>query len=102
MDQPYTLSAPVRDALHRGLALVGLETAVLTHGLPRPVNLETFRAMEMAVRAGGAVPAPVALVGGRLSVGLSAEEIAHLGEASRAAKAGVADLPALAARGADA
>lgn len=102
MPQPCSLSPPVRDALQGGLPVVALETAVLTHGLPRPTNLEAFRAMAEAVRAQGALPAAVAVVGGELRVGLGADEVGRLAAAEGAAKAGVADLPALAARGADA
>lgn len=96
------ISPAVREALRGGRPVVALETAVLTHGLPRPDNLEAYREVEAAVRDGGAVPAPVGVVGGVLRVGLTEEETARLGETRLAVKAGVADLPALAARGADA
>ncbi|MDW7711954.1 MAG: pseudouridine-5'-phosphate glycosidase [Deferrisomatales bacterium] len=92
----------VAEALALGRPVVALETAFLTHGLPRPANLETFRAMEDAVRAAGAVPAAVAVLGGVLRVGLGEAEAETLAGEESACKAGVADLPALAARGADA
>ncbi len=88
----------VRQALSRGAAVVALETAVLTHGLPRPANAQTYQEMLSAVRAVGAVPAPVAVWEGALRVGLGDEEIQDLGRARDVAKAGLADLPALAAR----
>jgi pseudouridylate synthase len=97
-----SLSPAVAQALRSGRPVVALETALLTHGLPRPANLETLRAMEDAVRAEGAVPAAVALVRGVLRVGLAGAEVERLARSDRAVKAGVADLPALAARGADA
>ena len=70
MHESVILSPPVTAALGAGLPVVALETAVLTHGLPRPRNLEAYAAMEAAVREEGAVPAAVALVGGVLRVGL--------------------------------
>lgn len=102
MSPLVSLSPGVGQALRSGRPVVALETALLTHGLPRPGNLETLRAMENAVRAEGAEPAAVALVRGVLRVGLTEREAAHLARNEAAAKAGLADLPALAARGADA
>jgi pseudouridine-5'-phosphate glycosidase len=99
--EPVTLSPAVAAALRSDLPVVALETAVLTHGLPRPRNLETYLAVEAAVRAEGAEPAAVALVGGTLRVGLDRPSLERLATAAPA-KAGIADLPALAARGADA
>ena len=89
----------VTQALSRGAAVVALETAVLTHGLPRPANTETYGEMLAAVRAEGAVPAPVAVWKGRVRVGLGDEEVRALGRADDVPKAGLADLPALVARG---
>ncbi|MEW6489865.1 MAG: pseudouridine-5'-phosphate glycosidase [Thermodesulfobacteriota bacterium] len=100
--ESLVISPAVQEALRGGRPVVALETAVLTHGLPRPQNLEAYRELEAAVRGGGAVPAPVGVVGGVLRVGLTEEETVRLGQTRLAAKAGVADLPALAARGADA
>lgn len=96
------ISPAVQEALRVGRPVVALETAVLTHGLPRPENVDTCREAQAAVRDGGAVPAPVGVVGGVLRVGLTEEETVRLGQMRHAVKAGVADLPALAARAADA
>ncbi len=82
--------------------MVALETAVLSHGLPRPRNREVFRAMEEAVRGAGAVPAAVGVLGGVLQVGLDASGVERLGGSGPVRKAGLADLPALAAAGEDA
>jgi pseudouridine-5'-phosphate glycosidase len=65
----------VAAALARGGPVVALESTVISHGLPRPHNLETARRMEAAVRSEGAVPATVGLLHGRLVVGLTGEEI---------------------------
>ena len=89
----------VDDALARGRPVVALETAVLTHGLPRPRNLEAAMAMERAVREAGAIPATVGVIEGRLTVGLSAEELERLGAATDARKASARDLAAILARG---
>jgi pseudouridylate synthase len=65
-------------ARHLGTALVALESAVITHGLPRPYNLQLAQALEQVVRDQGATPATVALMDGKVHIGLSAEELARL------------------------
>lgn len=82
MHEYVRLGDDVRDALASGRAVVALESTLITHGLPRPLNAETALAMESEVRAGGAVPATVAVLGGVLRVGLTAEEIEQLAEAT--------------------
>jgi len=82
----------VAAALAAGRPVVALETAVLTHGLPRPWNLEAVRAMATAVREGGAVPAVVAVLGGVLQVGLDEEELAALAQTPEPDKLGARDL----------
>ncbi len=89
----------VRTALEAGRPVVALETAVLTHGLPRPVNLETVQAMEQALRDEGAEPATVAVLDGRLRVGLEPADLVRLAEDDRAAKCATRDLPSLLASG---
>jgi pseudouridine-5'-phosphate glycosidase len=69
----------VREALERGGAVVALETAVLTHGLPHPHNIEAARACEQAVREAGAVPATTGVLDGEIRVGLNEAEIERLG-----------------------
>lgn len=95
------VAAPVAEALRRGLPVVALESTVLTHGLPRPANLDLARRLERVVAEAGAVPATVALLGGRLRVGLADDELARLSVAA-VDKATLWNLGALAARGADA
>ena len=65
----------VQAALNEGKAVVGLESTVISHGLPFPDNLETAKKMEAAVRKAGAVPATVGVLNGKIVVGLSGEEI---------------------------
>jgi pseudouridine-5'-phosphate glycosidase len=92
------LSAEVRDALAAGRPVVALESSLVTHGLPRPRNLDVALAAEGRVRAEGAVPATVAVRDGCLAVGLTSAEIAELG-AAEAGKASRFTLGAALARG---
>jgi pseudouridine-5'-phosphate glycosidase len=92
------VSPAVTVALSSGAPVVALETAVLTHGLPRPLNLEAVRAMAAAVRAGGATPAVVGALDGRFIVGLDDEELTRLADAPDAVKASIRDLPVVVAR----
>ena len=70
MQAPLAVAPPIAAALAAGKPVVALETAVLTHGLPKEVAWATYRDMMDAVRAAGAVAAPVAMVGGLLRLGL--------------------------------
>ena len=100
---PYLAIAPeVEDALRAGHPVVALESTIISHGMPYPQNVETARNVEAILRENGAVPASIAIIGGRLKVGLTAEEIDYLGRSGpRIAKASRRDLPVLVARGAD-
>ena len=100
---PYLdISPEVKAALEAGKPVVALESTIISHGMPYPKNVETALRVEQTIRDNGAVPATIAVIGGRLKAGLSRGEIEHLGKAGRAvAKASRRDLPALVARGAD-
>ena len=100
---PYLdISPEVKAALDEGRPVVALESTIISHGMPYPKNVETALRVEQTIRDNGAVPATIAVIGGRLTAGLSRGEIEHLGKAGRAvAKASRRDLPALVARGAD-
>jgi pseudouridine-5'-phosphate glycosidase len=93
------ISLVVRDdvaaALQAGRPIVALESTVIAHGLPRPQNLETARAMEAAVREEGAIPATIAIMEGRLVVGLSSEQLATFAATDGIAKVSRADLAAV-------
>lgn len=78
--------------------LVALESALISHGLPYPENLETAQAMEEIVREGGAIPATIGIIGGRPKVGLSREEMERLGRGSGVRKVSLRDLPVVVAR----
>jgi pseudouridine-5'-phosphate glycosidase len=98
-----TLSSEVASALREGRPVVALESTLITHGLPHPANVETALAMEAALRASGAVPATIAVLGGKLSVGLTRAEIERLGAlpAGSVRKCSRRDLPIVVARGED-
>ena len=79
--------------------MVALETTIVSHGLPRPRNLEVARAAEAAVRDAGAVPATVGVVAGEVCVGLGSDALRAIAERDDVAKCGVRDLAVVAARG---
>ncbi len=92
-------SPEVADALTRRRPIVALESTIITHGMPYPRNVETARLVEDAARAAGAVPATIAVLGGRFRVGLEAHEIESLGQLSGGVvKASRRDLAPVAAR----
>ncbi|MBF6589321.1 MAG: pseudouridine-5'-phosphate glycosidase [Ktedonobacterales bacterium] len=93
-----SIAAPVRAALADGQPVVALESTVIAHGLPRPQNVDVARAMEAAVRAEGAVPATIALLDGRIVIGLSNAEIERLATEDGVLKASRRDLGAALAR----
>ena len=102
MNKYLDISPEVRAALDEGRPVVALESTIISHGMPYPKNVETALLVEQTIRDNGAVPATIAVIGGRLKAGLSHEEIEYLGKTGRGvAKASRRDLPALVARGAD-
>lgn len=76
----FQLSAEITRALNMGAPVVALESTVITHGLPQPQNLELARNMEKQVRDAGSIPATVALLDGRIRLGLTAEDLVRLSE----------------------
>ena len=92
------LSEQVQDALGSGQAVVALESTVISHGLPYPTNLETARRMEEIIRQHGAVPATIAVLDGKVRVGVSDEELEHLATAKAIRKTSRRDLPIVVAR----
>jgi pseudouridine-5'-phosphate glycosidase len=99
MQHLLNISEEVTEALAGGRPVVALESSILAHGMPYPANIDTVHAVEAAVRAGGAVPAMVAVLDGRIRIGLEAAAIERLGTSSAALKLSRADLAyALAAR----
>jgi pseudouridine-5'-phosphate glycosidase len=108
IDEPHTdgryriaLGAEVADAVRAGRPVVALESTILSHGLPRPDNLRVGREIEVAVRATGAVPATVGVLGGQVRIGLDDAELERLTRTDGVLKVSVRDLPVAAALGAD-
>lgn len=99
MRAPLAIAAEVVGALEAGRPVVALESTIITHGMPYPRNLETARAVEAEVRAAGATPATVAVLEGRIAVGLDDAELARLAVASDVRKLSRADLAVALATG---
>ena len=96
------VSAEVAEAVGSGRPVVALESTIISHGMPYPRNMETAFSVEAAVRGAGAVPATIALIGGRLKVGLSPEEIERIARAGKdVVKTSRRDIPFVLARGGD-
>ncbi|MET9608696.1 pseudouridine-5'-phosphate glycosidase [Streptomyces sp. NPDC006512] len=96
---PVVYTEEVREALHDGAAVVALESNVITHGLPYPDNAATARKVEDAVRAGGAVPATIALEAGEIRVGMSEADIERFASLPGIPKVSSRDMPVVLARG---
>lgn len=99
MTPPLQFSPEVAAARAAGRAIVALESTIITHGMPWPQNVETARAVEAAVRAGGAVPATIAVMGGHIHIGLTGDELDRLGQTPDAMKLSRADLAVCLATG---
>lgn len=99
MTPPLLFSPEVATARSIGRPLVALESTIITHGMPWPQNVETARAVEAAVRAAGAVPATIAVMAGRIHIGLSDPELDGLGRATGVMKLSRADLAVCLATG---
>ena len=96
---PLTFSPEVAAARAEGRAIVALESTIITHGMPWPQNVDTARRVEAEVRATGAVPATIAVMGGRIHIGLTEAELVELAQAKGVAKLSRADLAACLAMG---
>ena len=102
MQNFLSVAPAIREALKNGEPVVALESTIISHGMPYPKNVSTALEVEAVVRERGALPATIAVIGGRLTAGLSPEEIEHLGKRGLSVtKASRRDLPVLCARGED-
>ena len=102
MNKYLDILPEVAEALASGKPVVALESTIISHGMPYPQNVETALNVERIIRENGAVPATIAVIGGRLKAGLSPEEIEYFGKKGQAiAKASRRDLAVLCARGED-
>lgn len=102
MKDYLVVSNEVQEALNEGKPVVALESTIISHGMPYPKNVETALNVEKLVRDNGAIPATIAIIKGKLTVGISPEEIDYLGKKGLAVtKASRRDIPILVARGED-
>ena len=102
MNKYLDVAPEVREALAAGKSVVALESTIISHGMPYPQNVETALNVERIVRENGAVPATIAILGGRLKAGLSKDEIEYLGKTGTAVtKVSRRDLPVVVSRGMD-
>ena len=102
MNRYLDIHPEVAAALKAGKPVVALESTIISHGMPYPQNVETALNVERIIRENGAVPATIAVIGGRLKAGLSPEEIEYFGKKGQAiTKASRRDLAVLCARGED-
>jgi pseudouridine-5'-phosphate glycosidase len=99
MNDLIQLSPEVAAARAEGRAVVALESTIIAHGMPWPQNLDTAREVEDVIRAEGAVPATIAVIGGRIRVGLTGDELQQLAQAPDAMKLSRRDLPFAVATG---
>ncbi len=100
MTLPLSLSPEVASAMEAGRPVVALESTIITHGMPRPRNVETARLVEAEIRAADAVPATIAVLDGMLHVGLTDAQLDALADSQNVAKLSRADLAVAIATGA--
>ena len=102
MNKYLDIKPEVAEALAQGKPVVALESTIISHGMPYPQNVETALNVEKIIRENGAVPATIAIIGGRLKAGLTPEEIEYFGKKGQAIhKASRRDIAMLCARGED-
>lgn len=101
MNMGIDIAPSVAEALAMGAPVVALESTIISHGFPYPANVECAREAQRVAREEGVIPATVAILNGRPTVGLTDEQMEHLGTAPGIAKASRRDIAMLASRGAD-
>ncbi len=102
MNKYLDVSKEVAEAIALNRPVVALESTIISHGMPYPQNVETALRVEQVIRESGAVPATIAIIGGRLKAGLTKEEIEHLGKTGYdVPKVSRRDLPVILAKGMD-
>nr|WP_319489837.1 pseudouridine-5'-phosphate glycosidase [uncultured Caproiciproducens sp.] len=95
------INAGVQKALDLGKPVVALESTIISHGMPYPQNVETARNVEKIIREHGAEPATIAIIGGKIKIGLTDDELEHLGKAKNVIKTSRRDIPFVIAKKAD-
>lgn len=101
-DQYLDILPEIKTAIDHGKPIVALESTIISHGMPYPKNVETAKQVEQMVRDNGAIPATIAILGGRLKVGLNDQELEYLGKSGlNVTKASRRDIPFIVSRGED-
>ena len=93
------INREVRDALAENKPVVALESTIISHGMPYPQNVETAKMLEQTVRENGGIPATIAILNGKIHIGLAPDELEFLATDKNIAKASRRDLPYLMAGG---
>ena len=102
MNRFLDIKPEVKEAIEAGKPVVALESTIISHGMPYPQNVETALKVEQIIRENGAVPATIAIIGGKLKAGLTPEEIEYFGKKGpEITKASRRDLAMLCAKGED-
>ena len=102
MNRYLDLTDEVKNALETGKPVVALESTIISHGMPYPKNVETAVSVENVIRENGAVPATIAIIGGRLKVGLTPDQLEYFGKKGTAiTKVSRRDIPMIVAKGQD-
>ena len=99
MNKFIDLSKEVKEAMEERKPVVALESTIISHGMPYPENIETAKTLENIVREHGAIPATIAIINGRIKIGLSKEELEFMATSKEILKASRRDLPAVLAKG---
>jgi pseudouridine-5'-phosphate glycosidase len=99
MNKFIDLSKEVKEAMEERKPVVALESTIISHGMPYPENIETAKTLENIVREHGAIPATIAIINGRIKIGLSEEELEFMGTSKEILKASRRDLPVVLAKG---
>lgn len=101
-EQYLDILPEIKTAIDQGKPIVALESTIISHGMPYPKNVETAKEVEQMVRDNGAIPATIAILGGRLKVGLNDQELEYLGKSGlNVTKASRRDIPFIVSRGED-
>lgn len=101
MQEYLSIRPEVAEALQANRPVVALESTIISHGMPYPRNVETARTVERTIRAAGAVPATIAILDGRIRIGLDDEDLERLATGPEVMKVSRRDLPVVLATGAD-
>ena len=99
LEKYMEIKEEVKNALNEKKPVVALESTIIAHGMPYPKNVETALEVERIIRDRGAIPATIAILDGKIKVGLSKEEIEYLGSAENVSKVSRRDLPFIVAKG---